>query len=125
MRHCISYIRFIPLIVYSGILFYLSHQPQLPHMELGFEWQDKIIHCTAYTIYGLCANVAWHRHPQRVRLTIIIGCLFGISDEFHQYFIPYRSADIFDWIADCLGIFLSLWLWNIAQNLWQKRRKTP
>ena len=36
-------------------------------------------------------------------LLIAIGTLYGISDEIHQYFIPSRSADILDVLADCIG----------------------
>lgn len=117
-----QYYRFIPLVLYSGILFYLSHQPQLPHLELGFEWQDKFIHCGAYTLYGLCISIGFYSHPRRQILTIIIGFLFGISDEIHQYFIPYRSAEVLDWLADCSGILLSLWLWNKTHYFWHRRK---
>jgi VanZ family protein len=28
---------------------------------------------------------------------------FGASDEFHQAFVPGRTADVADWMADTLG----------------------
>jgi VanZ family protein len=29
--------------------------------------------------------------------------LFGAADEWHQQFIPGRSQDVADWLADTLG----------------------
>ena len=48
-------------------------------------------------------------------LSILFSSLYGVSDEIHQSFVPYRSADIMDVLADILGSALgvgvfSLWL---------------
>lgn len=40
---------------------------------------------------------------------IICAGLFALSDEMHQYFVPGRSAEIADWLADMAGIILA-WL---------------
>jgi VanZ family protein len=29
--------------------------------------------------------------------------VYGASDEFHQRFVPGRTADVLDWLADSLG----------------------
>ena len=37
-------------------------------------------------------------------LLLIVFCIvYGISDEIHQIFVPSRSSDIFDVIADSIG----------------------
>jgi VanZ family protein len=33
-------------------------------------------------------------------------------DEFHQYFIPRRSVEFFDVIADAIGILIGLFLYH-------------
>jgi VanZ family protein len=33
--------------------------------------------------------------------------LYGATDEIHQYFVPSRSCDIFDWFADATGALLA------------------
>ena len=29
--------------------------------------------------------------------------VYGITDEFHQTFVPGRNADLFDWFMDIIG----------------------
>ena len=36
-------------------------------------------------------------------LVLIVSLLYGLSDEFHQWFIPGRSATFGDVLADTLG----------------------
>jgi VanZ family protein len=33
----------------------------------------------------------------------IFACLYGLSDEIHQSFVPERFMEAGDFIADCLG----------------------
>jgi VanZ family protein len=39
---------------------------------------------------------------------MIICTFYGFSDEFHQYFVPNRDANFYDWIADVVGVVLTL-----------------
>jgi VanZ family protein len=39
-------------------------------------------------------------------LAVVIGSLYGGTDEFHQSFVPGRTADPLDWVADTLGVAL-------------------
>jgi VanZ family protein len=48
---------------------------------------------------------------------LIIGCLFALSDEFHQSFVPGRTSEIGDIIADCLGIGMAVLVyWGIIDK---------
>ena len=105
-----------------GIIFFLSNQPgdfiQLPDI-FGF---DKVAHLIAYTV--LAATFLYGIHPfshGSNRMAYVIAAvffciLFGISDEFHQSFIPGRSVSIWDVVADTLGGLL-------AAGFWYKRSK--
>lgn len=102
-------LRVLPLLVYSGAIFWASHQSAPFTPDLGFQWQDKLYHFGAYFMYGLVVLFAlpalFPRLSQRkTTLVIIIAVMcYGASDEFHQYFIPGRSSEILDWCADSLG----------------------
>ena len=39
---------------------------------------------------------------------IIICSLYGVTDEVHQYFIPSRSSDLMDVIADSIGSIIGI-----------------
>jgi VanZ family protein len=72
---------------------------------------DKVAHFGAYLVLGLClayGNALGPRFPTFVPL--LLGWLYGASDEFHQHFVPGRSVDFYDWVADALGITAGLLL---------------
>lgn len=97
---------------WMGVLFWLSHQPSLPTPEL-FPGQDKLFHAIVYAILGaLLLGATRFRPPayrrRQILLAVAIASLYGISDEFHQYFVPGRSADVLDWVADTLGAWLAV-----------------
>jgi len=39
---------------------------------------------------------------------ILTGGIYAASDEIHQYFVPGRSCDFLDWLADILGLALGI-----------------
>lgn len=99
----------VPMILIMGTIFFLSHQPgdvvPLPLIP-GL---DKAAH---FCIYGLLAasvvlahsSVSRTKNPRRVCLATLVVCLlFGISDEFHQSFIPGRFVSGADVLADMAG----------------------
>jgi len=92
------------LLAYMGVIFYLSHQSTLP-VPMAFPNQDKLMHFGAYAILGALASHAFTGAGLRGALwwAIAFASAYGVSDEFHQSFVPGRSVDFFDWVADTLG----------------------
>ena len=41
-----------------------------------------------------------------VLLAIVVAGACGVSDEWHQAFVPLRSSDVLDWVADTVGSIL-------------------
>ncbi len=57
-----------------------------------------------------------------VRLAIawLITVIYGVSDEWHQTYVPLRTAELRDVIADAIGAFaagISLKAWVIIRRL--------
>lgn len=106
----------IPVVCVAIGITVLSHMPAPPTPDMGFELQDKLLHILAYTVFGTTLGLAvrgWHPEYSRGRtmLIIVIGtALFGIYDEIHQSFVPFRQSSVGDWVADCIGGVLSLLL---------------
>jgi len=102
------------LIAYCGLIFWLSSQPSLPSPDL-FPQQDKLIHAIAYAIMAWLAWFAyghWIKARLFLVLTTVIFCMaYGLSDEWHQSFVPGRDASLWDWCADSLGAMLMV-LWT-------------
>lgn len=95
--------------VWFGVLFAASSQAGLlPPMF--FTWQDKVEHASYFCAGGLCFHFALRlMFPQMpitraMILTIAFCSIIGMTDEFHQSFVPGRSGnDVWDWTADTLG----------------------
>ncbi len=73
--------------------------------------QDKVLHILVYFGFGvllfLTLKSAGRPVIKSVILTVLAGILYGASDEFHQMFVPGRSASIMDLLADTTGILFA------------------
>jgi len=101
----------LPALLIAGIIWFLSSQSTLPQLKGIFGW-DKLQHLLAYGALGVAVGlwaspVFWKRRPVLVLLWVTLaGSAYGAIDEFHQYFVPGRDCNVWDWIADTLGVFL-------------------
>jgi len=41
-------------------------------------------------------------------LMLIVVMLYGGMDEFHQHFVPGRSVDVYDFLADTIGALIAI-----------------
>lgn len=64
--------------------------------------------------------------PKRKNLlmadTVIFSLLYGVSDEFHQSFVPGRTVSGSDLLADVLGAVLAVTLWLAIDRIRRSRR---
>lgn len=101
---------YLPPIFWAGFIFWNSAQPHHKVPKFYFPHIDKVAHFVVYFILGylitrlLCQGNIKKLSRGIIIWAIVIGSLYGISDEFHQYFVPGRSTDVFDWIADTFGV---------------------
>ena len=74
----------------------------------------KIAHFSIYTVVGclLMGLLSTYKLKDKWRMimTIVIGILYAISDEFHQSFSPGRSPKVTDVYIDTLGVLLGILL---------------
>ena len=105
------------MVTIMGIIFYLSHQPgDFVHLPLlmGF---DKLLHVIAYSslagtfLYGLYPSIHGSNRSAVAIVVILFCTLYGISDEYHQSFIPGRFDSVWDVLADGLGALLVVGWW--------------
>lgn len=108
----------LPVVAYMGLIFLLSsitHPPALPHGS------DKIGHSFLYgglgVLFARACSGGWTGvTPRVIAMTVVFAALYGVSDEFHQYFNPPRSVEAFDVLADTIGGGLgasALYAWGI------------
>jgi VanZ family protein len=102
----------LPVLLYASLIFYLS---SLPHPEdklpdfLFKKLSDKFLHLVEYAVLGLLCYRAlrWATGPSMARRAVIITIMavsfYGMTDEVHQAFVPFRESSWLDWLADTLG----------------------
>lgn len=101
----------LTLLAYCSLIFWLSDQQTLP-MPSTFEFQDKFLHAGAYWVMGVLSWRAF-RHFGMPALTLsivsLLFCsLYGVSDEWHQSFVPGRESSAADWLADSFGAAMAM-----------------
>lgn len=81
--------------------------PPIPDVDIpNF---DKFLHMVEYgvlsylVIRALAGSEVRLPRDKLIILAVIFATLYGVSDEIHQIFVPYRTADIFDALADFVG----------------------
>jgi VanZ family protein len=108
-------------LAWAGFIFYLSSRSSFP-VKPPFENFDKLVHMGLYgTLCLLLAGslgVSGFRKPPRIilSLAVLISFLYGISDEMHQAFVPNRSCDPWDAVADGLGALLAALVLGLAMK---------
>ena len=98
----------LPAILYTGFIWWLSSQPVLIEGIEDFPLQDKGVHFLEYGTLCLTICFAVYRTwPGRgIRAAfaaVLITVALGLLDELHQGFVPSRSADVEDLLADFTG----------------------
>jgi VanZ family protein len=94
---------------YAALIFFLSSQSRWLFEPPEFFSSDKFYHFLEYGVFGvlLARLLEEYGFPPSYRKKIvwvlIISFLYGLSDEFHQWFVPGRYATLGDVLADSLG----------------------
>lgn len=105
-----------------AVIFFVSslHKAPLPR---GLP--DKPAHAFGYTGLGfvIARALAGGLPPRMTRRDFFIGFAIAVayaaSDEFHQRFVPGRSAELADLFADAVGSAIALitcWVWGIISR---------
>ncbi|MBW2568970.1 MAG: VanZ family protein [Deltaproteobacteria bacterium] len=110
-----------PIIIYCLIIFIQSSYPS-PETTPDLPHFDKLLHFFAYAVLGALFLRAFKttQFKNNINIVIILSILassfYGISDELHQYFVPFRNADIMDALADTIGSICGVYLFQKFRN---------
>ena len=105
-----------------GVLWLLSSQPVLPGASLTPDWVQHGVAYAGLAIVTLRATARGQRKGVTLRALVaawLIVVAYGLIDEYHQSFVPARTADLRDAAADSIGAALALggaWAWGIIRR---------
>jgi VanZ family protein len=110
-------------IAWMALIYYLSSL-QDPAKTTGFPFEinDKTMH---FIFYGVLGGLVWnvvrfYRKDKLIGYTALICGIYGLSDELHQIFVPGRSCDILDLLADILGAVI---ISTIVSLIWRTKNE--
>jgi VanZ family protein len=76
---------------------------------------DKVAHFAVFGLLGTALaripKIAGMR-PFGVFAAVILASLYGAADEWHQSFVPGRSVDFADWLADSSGALVAVLIYD-------------
>lgn len=98
-------LRWLPPVIWAGVIFAFSAQPgsAIPGRYA------ELAHLAAYAILGgllVAALLPERETGWAVAVAVLIASLYGVTDEFHQAFVPLRTPDVMDWALDTIGALL-------------------
>ncbi|MDA3791687.1 MAG: VanZ family protein [Desulfobacula sp.] len=102
------YLYRLPVIGLCLFIFWQSSYPGIISEPL-FPYDDKVLHFGAWALLAfltardLTAEKPFWSLTKIKIIAILFACLFGLSDEIHQAFVPSRCASAGDFLADCAG----------------------
>jgi VanZ family protein len=117
----------IPALLLVVVIWILSSQSALP-VPKGIFGFDKLQHLLAYL--ALAVSITLWVSPEQRRyhslrsflLIVVASSLYGAIDELHQFYVPGRDCNVWDWIADTLGALLGAAAALLADRLVLRRR---
>ncbi|HJK96443.1 MAG TPA: VanZ family protein [Polyangiaceae bacterium LLY-WYZ-14_1] len=109
----------------------VSSGPVPERIAPTFDFGDKLFHAVGYAVLALLTSVGANGSvPPRRRGTrrtwlvaILVAAGYGVVDEVHQSFVPSRSSDALDALADAVGSVLGASLAHLGY--WRRRAAPP
>ena len=106
----------LPPVIWGALIFSVS-STTVPQVSEVY-WQDFVAHKTAHVIeYGILGILVYRallqekiNKKQAVIFAIGVAFLYGLTDELHQSFTPFRTSRLRDVIIDTIGATFSLWI---------------
>jgi VanZ family protein len=111
------------------VIFLASSRSYVPSPGIT-KVDDKFAH---FAVYGVLGTLVCRlgRGWRAAVWAALVASAFGASDEWHQSFVPGRSTDIVDWLADTLGAAVAValytrWTWYrqlLEHPVWRRRER--
>jgi len=116
MRPTLRYLFLAMAIGWAAVIYSLSSQTGLdvPPLFIG---QDKLLHALIFGILGFLVagallpaarHIRWHH----ILSAVLLVAAYAMLDELHQHFVPGRTPEVFDVLADIGGGLLGVLLFT-------------
>jgi VanZ family protein len=108
-----------PVLVLMALIFFVSSLPAPPGARLLPDWET---HTAAYAALAalLARALAGGVRRTAVATLVMAGALatvYGVTDEWHQMYVPERRSEVRDVVNDMIGAALGAALFGLVARL--------
>ncbi len=109
-----------PALAYMSFIFFMSANPAPEALR---STPDYVLHAGAYFVLALLAvrafakGLAHEPTNTAVFAALALAILYGLSDEWHQSYVPGRDSSLVDLAADGVGAILAVATLGLFWNL--------
>ena len=117
--HSLRWLYWAPVALYAALIFFLSSlsDTDVYVPPLSIPHGDKVLHALLYGPLAILtyrafrsAGSTWSA-THAMFLAVAASTAYGMTDEFHQAFVPMRDANVWDLLADGIGSVTGAWCW--------------
>ena len=110
-------LRWVPIVLWVLIICWLSFTPLTELKIKPPIGADKFAHIGMYGVLGLIS--LWTGKKRLVQILLLSFCfiLAGMTEVIQLYFVENRTGDVFDFLANSIGIFGSMLIAKWAGKL--------
>jgi len=103
------------------ILSIISYVSSIPGSSMGtrLPWMSVAYHFSIFAIFAFFLLIILYKKKlvkKQIFVVLLISLLVAVLDEFHQYFVPLRSAGIEDILIDFSGSIIATILYFIIKR---------
>ncbi len=126
----------LPGMVWTMVIALLTLLPgnYIPRVITFLDWlgPDKVVHLALFATFSVLFMEGFRRQSKVLLLSkntvlasLLLGMVFAIFTEAMQYFvIPGRNGNIYDLLADILGLGIGYAIWRMAGRNGNKKLST-
>lgn len=122
MRFNQKILRFIPALIYFGLIWYFSSR----QLNIDITKTDKLIHIIEYAIMGFLLSFGFNLNNNNFiklgKYCFLVAAISGAADELHQCYVPWRCGSWTDFMADIIGCAIGILAWLALAKLYKKFR---
>lgn len=109
----------------AGFIFYMSSISfqTIPGPKVPFE--SYIYHMMLFFILSFFLSISIikgdYNKKHLILISVLIAIAYGISDELHQLFVPFRCCALDDAVTDSVGIIFAA-VFYTSNLIWRRKR---
>jgi VanZ family protein len=117
----------LPPLAAMTVIFSLSASSNPMPAVTAVVW-DKLLHGAAYAglavLFARALAIEGFSGRALLVTAVLLASAYGVTDEYHQSFVPNRQSDVADWLADTCGAIMGSSVFVAGVSLLGRRANT-